>query len=232
MTRMHLVHPNSLSDTVNAVNEAFFFEAPIPNAARREAAAWIAARQGLPGAYGGLFAGFPAERSTGIQLFTGERVTSASARHILGEEACRALRLLNVGEPATAAALGRANDWLADRLRLAAAHSPRNNDGVFCCGKCTVGLWRHILSGGLDRHEHRLQLGLTRLRAERTINGAWRAFPFWYTVLALAEMDGRQAREELTHAARRIEAEAHRPARPSPHATRRNTLARRALAHL
>ena len=74
---------------VNAVNEAYFFRRPIPESARCQAARWIASRQGLPGAYGGLFAGFPAELARGIQLFTGERVTSASARHILGEESCR-----------------------------------------------------------------------------------------------------------------------------------------------
>ena len=63
---------------------------------RGQAARSIAGRQGLPGAYGGTFAGFASERSKGIVLFTGERIASASARHILGEEASRALRQLRV----------------------------------------------------------------------------------------------------------------------------------------
>ena len=148
---MPLIHANSLSATVDAVNDAFFFGRTIPAKTRRSTAAWIASRQALPGAYGQLFAGFPSERASGIQLFTGERVTSASARHILGEESCRALLLLDSRERATAAALRRALDWLAVRVDAAAAHTPRNNEGVFCCGKCTVGLWRNILAGGLDR---------------------------------------------------------------------------------
>ena len=88
--------------------------------------------------------------------------------------------------------------------------------------------WRHILAGGLDRPEHRLRLGLKRLREQRSANGEWRAFPFWYTVLALVEMETAAARTELTHAARRIEAEARRPPMSTLYAVRRNALARRA----
>ena len=88
-----LIHQSSLSATVDAVNEAMFFGKAIAAKDRRHVARWIAARQGLPGAYGELFAGFAPELA-GIRLFTGERVTSASARHILGEESCRALLLL------------------------------------------------------------------------------------------------------------------------------------------
>ena len=86
-----LVHADSLSRTVDAIHLAEFERRQIPAAQRRAAAHWIAARQGLPGAYGGTFAGFDMERKNGIALFTGERITSASARHILGEEACRGL---------------------------------------------------------------------------------------------------------------------------------------------
>src|SRR5262249_45711256 len=161
----------------------------IPRDTRGETAGWIASRQGLPGAYGEMFAGFPAERASGIHLFTGEHVTNASARHILGEEACRALLLLDSREPTATAALGRAVEWIVERVSVAAAYSPRNNAGVFCCGKCTVGLWRNILAGGLDRPDHRLRLGLATLREQRKANGEWRAFPFWYTVLALTEID-------------------------------------------
>ena len=91
---MHvLIDKASLSRTVDAVNTAHFDGTPLAATERGPAAKWIAARQGLPGSYGGTFAGFDAERSTGIVVFTGERITSASARHILGEEASRALRL-------------------------------------------------------------------------------------------------------------------------------------------
>ena len=89
----HVDHQNQLSQTVDAFNAALFEGRPLAAAERGHVARWIAARQGLPGSYAGTFAGFPSERSRGIVLFTGERIASASARHILGEEASRALTL-------------------------------------------------------------------------------------------------------------------------------------------
>jgi hypothetical protein len=166
--------------TVDALNEAFFFGEKIPATERRELARWIAARQALPGAYGQLFAGFEPERTNGIRVFTGERITSASARHILGEEACRALLLLGSKDREVSGSLQRATDWMITRVEQAAHDAPRNTLGAYCCGKCTVGLWRNILAGGLDRQEQRLTLGLSKLRAARDGDGEWRAFPFWH----------------------------------------------------
>jgi len=226
---LRLIHQGSLSETVNAVNGAVFFGEPIPSDERRQVARWIAARQGLPGAYGELFAGFPSERESGIRLFTGERVTSASARHILGEESCRALLLLDSDDAMAARALRRATTWIIERVEQAARDSSRNNGGVYCCGKCTVGLWRNIVVGGLDQRDLRLKLGLSKLQSARDGNGEWRAFPFWYTVLALTEMDHGDARGELRYAADRINAEAKRSPGSSSHARRRHTLARAAL---
>ena len=75
-----LIDPASLSQTVDAIHAARFDGRTLAAAERRQAARWIAARHALPGAYGDTFAGFPRERSKGIVLFTGERITSASAR--------------------------------------------------------------------------------------------------------------------------------------------------------
>ena len=125
------------------------------------------ARQGLPGAYGDTFAGFDDERETGIVLFTGERIRSASARHILGEETCRALRLLAVSDAPAQAALQQANDGVLGFLERAARDPGNTNPGYFCCNPCTVGLWRNLLSGGVNRREERLSAGLRKLRSER-----------------------------------------------------------------
>ena len=84
-----LINKTSLSQTVDDQYGALR-PSTLAAAERSDAARWIAARQGLPGAYGGTFAGFASERSNGIVLFTGERIASASAHHILGEEASRA----------------------------------------------------------------------------------------------------------------------------------------------
>jgi hypothetical protein len=62
----------------------------------------------------------PTERDfrAGIRLFTGERVTSGAATsHILGEEACRALLLLNTDVKKAREALQRAIRSMDSRLR-------------------------------------------------------------------------------------------------------------------
>ena len=223
-----LINRTSLSQTVDAINAAHFSGRTLPAAERSLTARWIAERQGLPGAYGGTFAGFPSERSS-LALFTGERITSASARHILGEEASRALRLLRVRDPGVTRALRAADDGMMRCLERA-AEDPRNgNPGLFCCGKCSVGLWRNLLAGGLDRQEERLRHGASHLRSMRAGEHQWRRFPFWYTVLALSEMDSAEARTELKYAAPALERAASRTAPSAVYARRRHELAVRTL---
>src|SRR5262249_20019291 len=163
----------SVSKTVDAINAADFDRRPLTSAERREAARWIAARQGLPGCYGDTFAGFRAERSRGIVLFTGERIASASARHILGEEASRALRLLQVRDQGVARALAAADEGLLRCFARAAEDPRKRNPGLYCCGKCSVGLWRNLLAGGLNRREERLRSGAVHLRSMRDGEQGW-----------------------------------------------------------
>lgn len=224
-----MIHEASLSQTLDAVNELAFARQELPPAENKRIARWIAARQGLPGAYADTFAGFPHELEHGIAVFTGERITSASARHILGEEASRVLRLLGVRDPKTQAALERANAGMMNSLARYALDPRNSNPGKFCCAKCTVGLWRNLLAGGLDRQEERLRKGVGELlRAHRT-EGKWRVFPFWYTVLALTEIDLPEARKELEYVAPVLDRTARRALPSSVHGKRRHELARRAL---
>jgi hypothetical protein len=227
-----LITRTSLSQTVDAVNAALFEGRALAAAERSHVARWIAARQGLPGSYGGTFAGFPSERSREIVLFTGERIASASARHILGEEASRALRLLRVRDRSVMRALEAADDGLI-RCLARATEDPRNrNPGLYCCGKCSVGLWRNLLSNGLSRREERLRHGALHLRSVRDGEHGWRKFPFWYTVLALSEMDSGEAKAELKYAAPALERTASRPMGSTVYARRRLELAARALNSL
>ncbi len=224
-----LINRASLSQTVDAISAADFDGRTLPAAERARAARWISGRQGLPGAYADTFAGFPSERSKGIVLFTGERITSASARHILGEETCRALRQLRARDGRVTGALAAADEGLMRCLERAAGDPRNTNPGLYCCGKCSVGLWRNLLAGGLDRQEERLQRGALHLRSMRDGEHQWRKFPFWYTLLALSEMDSAEARAELKHAAPALERTARR-AMPRPiHARRRHELAVRIL---
>jgi len=227
-----LIKRTSLSQTVDAVNEAHFDGRALAATERGAAATWIAARQGLPRSYAGTFAGFPAERSTGIVLFTGERITSASARHILGEEASRSLRLLRVRDGRVTRAIEAADEGMMQCLERAADRQRTTNPGLFCCGKCTVGLWRNILAGGLDRREERLQRGAQHLQSVRDGGNGWRKFPFWYTVLALSEMQSGPAKAELEYAAPALERAASRGVPTARYARRRHQLAVRALNSL
>jgi hypothetical protein len=120
-----IIHSHSLSKTVDSVNEAFFFGTRLSQRERTDIATWIAARQALPGAYGQLFSGFRSEQTLGIRVFTGERTTSASARHILGEESCRAPLLLDSNDARATAALMRATEWMIDRVEQAGWNASR-----------------------------------------------------------------------------------------------------------
>jgi len=227
-----LINRTSLSRTVDAINAAHVDGHTLTAAERGEVARWIAARQGLPGAYGGTFAGFPSERSKGIVLFTGERIAFASARHILGEEASRALRSLGVRDRGVTRALDAADEGLMQCLARAAEDPRKQNPGLYCCGKCSVGLWRNLLGGGLDRREERLERGAMHLRSVRDGEEGWRTFPFWYTVLALSEMDSNGAKAELKYAAPALERAAARATSSSVYTQRRQALATRVLKTL
>jgi hypothetical protein len=60
----------------------------------------------------------------------------------------------------------------------------------------------------------------------------WRKFPFWYTVLALSEIDTAEARAELKFAAPALERAARRALPSAVYARRRHELATRTLNSL
>lgn len=142
------------------------------------------------------------------------------------------MRLLDVRDRAVTKALEAADEGMMRCLARAADHPRGGNPGLFCCGKCSVGLWRNILSGGLDRREERLERGVAYLRLMRVGDRGWRRFPFWYTGLALGDMDVPGARRELKYAAPAFELTARRAAPSSPYVRRRQALAIRILNRL
>jgi len=230
---MAIVDPTSLALTVDALNEAFFSGRPLSKAEREQAAGWLAGRQGLPGSYAGMFAPTEQDRREGFRLFTGEPVTTrAGTAHVLGEEASRALILLDVKRASIRDALARATEGMLERLRDAERRE-RNMGrtwlGQYCCGKCTAALWRHLAAGGLEHAERHLGAGMRALKIHRDGAGKWRRYPFWYTVLTLSELDPPLAAEELRHAAPAIERSLRR-AGGDRFAQRRRALAERVLA--
>jgi hypothetical protein len=127
---MKLLDARSLAGTIDAVSDALFFGRRIPRDETRRVAVWLAGRQGLPGSYAGMFAPMPKDYAEGIRLFTGERISSGAATgHILGEEACRALLLLDSDVAEAREALVRATRSMDDRLRH--SESTRGRRGFF-----------------------------------------------------------------------------------------------------
>ena len=114
---MALVDPASLAVTADHVADALFFGYKLAASERQMAARFIAQRQGQPGAYHGLFAPLPGEPNKNLRLFTGEMIVSwAGSAHILGQEAYRALLLLDVQEHAVQAAAEAAVRAMGPRL--------------------------------------------------------------------------------------------------------------------
>lgn len=225
---MNIVRSRSLAATLDAVNEAFFYGRRLSQLEREEAAQWIAARQGKPGSYADMFAPTAADMKRNLVLFSGERVVAGGgARHILGEEACRALILLDVAHAEVRDALAQASRGMMGRLVKA-----RDELGMYCCGRCSVALWRHLAVGGLAEAdpERRLRGGIKVLKSHRDGDGRWRRFPFYYTLLALSEIDLPTATAEMRYAAPSCERYLRRPAARDKHVQRRRDLAARILA--
>jgi hypothetical protein len=228
---MELLNTRSLAGTIDAVNDALFFGRRIPKNEASHVALWLAGRQGLPKSYAGMFAPTSKDYAEGIRLFTGERITSGAATgHILGEEACRALLLLEVDIEKARAALVRATHSMDDRLTQ--SESERGRRGFFCCGACTASVWRHLAAGGLSIGRERLDAGADLLKEYRDGDGGWHRFPFHYTLLALTGMNGKSALDEMRYAAPRLEQMLKRRGRGDRFDMRRRAVAERILARV
>jgi hypothetical protein len=114
---MGIINENSLALTLDSINEAFFFNQPLTSEEKIETARWLADRQGKAGSYCGMFAPTDYDFKYGVQVFTGERISSkAATSNIMGQETCRALLKLNVPDHQIQEALVRATQGMMGRL--------------------------------------------------------------------------------------------------------------------
>jgi hypothetical protein len=190
---MTILDVNSLGNTVDHINESLLTGQIILPEDGLKAARWIASRQGEKGAYRTMFAPTQADFEQGIRVFTGEKLVYASARHILGEEAARAVWLLGRQDLDVRAAYDRATDWMHQNKSF-------QQTGTFCCGRCTLAFWRHFWVGDFPNKEESLVKGLQALMTAREGNGRWRRFPFFYAVYTLLDIDLEPAIAELKYA--------------------------------
>jgi hypothetical protein len=226
---MGIVNTLSLSNTLDKLNEAFFFGKVIAEEDKIAAAQWIAGRQGLAGAYYGMFAPTTKDMESPVFLFTGEKITSRVGRcHILGEEASRNLLLLNVQDKEVKNAWQAANSNMLRQLRDYEAH--HTLQGMYCCGTCSTAYWRNITAGGLDRKEERLEAAMRMMKSLRKGQGQWRSVPLYHALLAIMEIDLKSAVEEMRYAASTLEKKLRNFKTKDKYQERRKKLAERVLA--
>ncbi len=196
---MNCLNKESLYLTLDFLSESLFFNQPISQAQSLAIARWIASRQGLPGSYAGMFA--PAKKdAVGVHLFTGEPVRSrVGIAHILSEESCRLLALLEISDEKVQAALKRAVEGFI--VWLERSEQRGYSLGIYCCGTCSTAYWRNLANHLLPRAEERLALGMKELKQLRGGDGTWRRFPFYHTCLALTEIGPGLAKDEMQYAA-------------------------------
>jgi hypothetical protein len=184
---------SSLTETLDNINESLLFGEPISGEEGLQTARWIATRQGEQGSYRGMFAPTPNDFEEGIRLFTGERLVSASARHIMGQEAARALWLLGSQENALREVYKQVTQWMQDDATF-------RQSGRYCCGRCTLAYWRHYWVGDFPDKERFINLGLHEMQSRRTGDGRWQTYPFYYSIYTLVSLGLTAAREELSYA--------------------------------
>ena len=219
-----ILNTNSLMQTIDAVNERLLFGLAIPPDEGLEVARWISSLQGKKGAYRGLFAPTPYDYEQGIRVFTGERLVSASARHILGEEAARVVWLYGRQDAQVSEVYQRATAWMQ-------AAPDFIQSGTYCCGRCTLAFWRHIWVGNFENKEARIVRGLQVMKESRLGDGKWSRFPFFYAVYTLLDLELDPAIEELRYAQDALENYSRRT-REGAYTRRRNTIIEKALERI
>ena len=199
-----MISPDSLADTLDSLAEVEFHGLTLAKALRREAAEWLAGRCSEPRSYAGMPAPTAKDYRTGVRVFTGEKITTgAGTGHVLGEESCRSIRLLDVPLRSVNAALETARANIHRRVKGSEVRG--GPVGFFCCGPCTAALWRNLTAGGFPDGERLLLAGLGTLQEHRDGRGRWRRFPFHYTLLALLGLDHDAVIPELRYTARSCE---------------------------
>ena len=224
---MSLIDVNTLAGTLGNINDALLRGEKFSLADRNQAAAWITERAGAPGSYCGLPAPTGRDYGTKLRLYTGEIVGShAGTGCKLGFEAAWALTVLAPTRAAPAKAAERCRERVIERF----AQETARRRGMYCCYSCSVAGWRAL---GVFREAQAGELlgaALSLLKSLRDGRGRWEKFPFWYTVLALHDLDRPDALAELRHAAGALKRPLRGKENPDPVCRRRRLLAEWVLA--
>jgi hypothetical protein len=218
-----MVLNGSLAATLDAVNEELFNGGSLSAAQAEEVSRWLAGRQRGSGSQAGLFVPTEYDYEEGTRLFTGEKLrTKLATRNVLTAEAGRVLALLGDPSPGVRGALERADGWLSRQCFA----------GTCTIGECAhsmAGLMRYLAAGEGAGREARLEGHVRTLSRCRNGKGRWQRFPFYYTLLALTEIDLPVAVEELRYAAPACRRFLRREADEDAYARRCRAVVQRAL---
>lgn len=202
---MKYLDSKSLFQTIDNVSEAILFNLNIDKEEKAQIADFIVNQQGKPNAYADTFAPTENDLKNDLVLFTGEKIKSRVGKcHMIGEEASRILRKLDMQNDKVNIALQRADKGLNNQINLYLS-GQRHEFGTYCCKSCSCGLWINMSSGGLIMNSSFLKAGMAYLTKHRDGKGKWKGFPFYYTLYVLNELDKKIAGDEMNYAAVCIE---------------------------
>ena len=202
---MKYLDPNSLFQTIDNVSEALFFDFEIGDHDKKEVVNFILSQQEKPQTYADTFAPTEYDLQHDLVLFTGEKIkTQAGRRHMIGEEACRIIRVIGMSNDQVNKALDRADQGLLSKIS-ACKQDPGYISGTYCCKACSCSLWLNIGSGGLKNDVSMLESGLRYLKTNRDGHGNWKGFPPNYLLYVLNGINIDSALNELKYAGKAIE---------------------------
>ncbi len=220
-----LVTPHSLAVTLDTVDKALFDQCPLSGAHIEETMRWLIGRQTLTGPEAGMFAPTEADLSLPLCLFSGEKLhTRLAVRHVLTAEAARALLLLGTGLADVHDMLTHTHRWLTTRCF---ADSCQMGE----CAHSGIALLRYLAAGGEIEHTPIIERRIQLLSQRRDGRGRWTGYPFYYTMLALGEVNHPAARAEIAYALPACERAAKR-LQATTTDRRRQAILQRALAAL
>jgi hypothetical protein len=195
---MQLLNRSSLYKTVDNVNEALFYGKKITKTDAKNVINWMSSRHDTEYSYNRSFGLTGKDMNSGIYTYTGERLVSASMRHIMAEESARVVLQLSRITGSKPNTLESTDERFYKMLE--ASEAAGKPIGTFCCGACTIGLWRYLNAGGLPKYQKYISDGILSLHSNRDETGKWGRFPFYYTLLALSEIDDPSALKEINYA--------------------------------
>jgi hypothetical protein len=221
---MCLIHPISLTATIDACSEEFFYHKTIPAPLRKDLAAMLTSRQILSGSNSGFFIPFAAEPKDQIRMFTGETLhTELASRHLPLIEATRLLTLLALESEASHNSI-----QLADQRMSSMCYSRFCSTGE--CRALTIAYMRYMIVQEISEANERLSQFLEHLKAQRDGKGRWRGFPYHYTLLMLSEISEPLAISELEYTRPILEKLAGQTKLEEPCADRRQAIIRTILS--